>query len=85
VNSNVYVLEVLFIGSVTMTHGNSWLNLIFLLLLFIELGKILLGIYVNVDLNVPGFINRLNNNVKRVFKPKKVLEWITKKIKSPIE
>jgi hypothetical protein len=40
------VLEILFIGSVTMTQGNSWLNLISLLLLFIELGKILLGMYV---------------------------------------
>jgi hypothetical protein len=40
------VLEILFIGSATMIQGNSWLNLIFLLLLFIELGKILLGIYV---------------------------------------
>ena len=36
----------LFIGSVTMIQGNSWLNLISLILLFIELSKILLGIYV---------------------------------------
>jgi hypothetical protein len=36
----------LFIDSVTMTQGNSWPNLISLLLLFIELGKMLLGIYV---------------------------------------
>jgi hypothetical protein len=38
------VLEMLFIGNATMIQGNSWLNLIPLLLLFIELGKILLGI-----------------------------------------
>ena len=38
------VLEILFIGSVTMTQGNSWINIISSLLLFIELGKILLGI-----------------------------------------
>jgi hypothetical protein len=39
-------LQILFIGSSTMRQKNSWLNLISLLLLFIELGKVLLGVYV---------------------------------------
>jgi hypothetical protein len=39
------VLEILFICRATMIQGNNWRNLISLLLLFIELGKILLGIY----------------------------------------
>ena len=52
-NSNVLWLKSYLIGSVTITQGNSWLNLISLLL-FIELGKILLGIYVIcvIDCNI---------------------------------
>ena len=39
------VLEILFTGSATMSQGSSRLNLISLLILFIELGKILLDIH----------------------------------------
>ena len=34
------------------------------------------------DLDVPGFIKRLNRNMKRVCKPKKVVERLTKKVKA---
>ena len=34
------------------------------------------------DLDVPGFIKRLNRNMKRVFKPKKVVERFTQKVKA---
>ena len=34
------------------------------------------------DLDVPGFIKRLNRNMKGVFKPKKVVERLTKKVKA---
>ena len=34
------------------------------------------------DVDVPGFVKRLNRNMKRVFKPKKVVERITKRLKA---
>jgi hypothetical protein len=41
------VIGILFISSAIMIQGNSWLNLIYLLLLvFIESDKVVLGIYV---------------------------------------
>ena len=41
------------------------------------------GENVNIqDVDVPGFVKRLNRNMKRVFKPKKVVERITKRLKA---
>ena len=39
-------LNLIYIGSTTMTQGSNWLKLVYLLMLFIKLDKILLGIYV---------------------------------------